>query len=168
MSNANLNNSGDKNSVAEQIKNFTVQGAAILTAAGPGLLIIVIVVAAVAAAYVEYQYHLAVVGDFALISGGSYGMFRFAVGSAGIQVAKANKWIPAFLFIAISLAFTLWSSFHVAPAADVLKIGGTDEAARVILLTILWMAFAGELVLGIFSFIMDKADEEGNADQGTV
>jgi hypothetical protein len=145
-----------KNSVAEQIKDFTVQGAAILTAAGPGLLIIVIVVAAIAASYIEYQYHQAVIGEFAIVSGGGYGMFRFAVGSAGIQVAKQNKWVPAFLFVAISLAFTLWSSYHVEPAAKLLKIGGTDDAAEIILLTVLWMAFAGELVLGIFSFIMEE------------
>jgi hypothetical protein len=164
-----LSNSNDSgNSVAEQIKNFTVQGAAILTAAGPGLLIIVIVVAAVAAAYVEWQYHAAVVGEFALITGGSYGMFRFAVGSAGIQMAKVDKWIPCFLFVAISLAFTLWSSFHVEPAAKILRIGGTEEAAEVILLTVLWMAFAGELVLGVFSFVMDRNGDEGNPDGGIV
>lgn len=147
-----------KNPVADQIKQFTIQGAQILTAAGPGLLIIVIVVAAVSAAYIEYQYHSQVIGQFAVVSGGGYGMFRFSVGTAGIQVAKENKWVPAFLFVAISLGFTIWSSFHIAPAAEILRIGGTPEAAEVILLTVLWMAFAGELVLGIFSYIMQDKD----------
>lgn len=151
-----------KKSVAEQIKRFTIQGAQILTASGPGLLIIVIVVAAVSAAYIEYQYHAKVIGDFAVVSGGGYGMFRFAVGTAGIQVAKENRWVPAFLFVAISLGFTIWSSFHIAPAAEILRIGGTVEAAQVILLTVLWMAFAGELVLGIFSYIMTDPDDESS------
>lgn len=149
-----------KKSVAEQIKQFTIQGAQILTAAGPGLLIIVIVVAAVSAAYIEYQYHSQVIGQFAVVSGGGYGMFRFSVGTAGIQVAKENKWVPAFLFVAISLGFTIWSSFHIAPAAEILRIGGTPEAAEIILLTVLWMAFAGELVLGIFSYIMQDQDKD--------
>lgn len=149
-----------KNSVADQIKQFTIQGAQILTAAGPGLLIIVIVVAAVSAAYIEYQYHSQVIGQFALVSGGGYGMFRFSVGTAGIQVAKENKWVAAFLFVAISLGFTIWSSFHIAPAAEILRIGGTPEAAEIILLTVLWMAFAGELVLGIFSYIMQDKDQD--------
>jgi hypothetical protein len=147
-----------KKSVAEQIRHFTIEGAAILTAAGPGLLIIVIVVAAMAASYIEYQYHEKVIGEFAIISGGGYGMFRFAVGTAGIQVAKENRWVPAFLFILISLIFTVWSSYHVASAAEILMVGGTQETAEVILLTVLWMAFAGELVLGIFSYIMQEKE----------
>ena len=147
-----------KKSVAEQIRHFTIEGAAILTAAGPGLLIIVIVVAAMAASYIEYQYHQEVIGQFAVISGGGYGMFRFAVGTAGIQVAKENRWIPAFLFLLISLIFTVWSSFHISAAAEILRIGGTPEAAEIILLTVLWMAFSGELVLGIFSYIMQEKE----------
>ena len=113
-----------KNRVSSQINDFTVQGAQIVTAAGPALLIIVVIVAAISAAYIEYQYHQAVIGQFAIVSGGGYGMFRFSVGTAGIQVAKQNKWIPAFLFVAISLAFTIWSSFHIAPAAEILRVGG--------------------------------------------
>lgn len=146
-----------KKSVAEQIQGFTIEGAQIVTAAGPALLILVIIVSAFSAAYIEYQYHAKVIGQFALVSGGGYGMFRFAVGTAGIQVAKENRWIPAFLFVAISLAFTIWSSFHVKPAAEILRIGGTVEAAEIILLTVIWMSFAGELVLGIFSYIMGSA-----------
>lgn len=156
-----------KSGVADQIKNFTIQAAHVLTAAGPGLLIIVIVVAAIAASYVEWVYHQKVIGDFAMVSGGGYGMFRFAVGSAGVQVAKENKWIPAFLFVFISLAFTLWSSYHVEAAAELLRIGGTKEAANIIILTVLWMAFAGELVLGIYSFIMSQRDDEGD-DEGEI
>ena len=82
-------------------------------------------------------------------------MFRFAVGGAGVQMAKINKWIPAAIFITVSLAFTIWSTFHVETAAGILRIGGTVEAARIILVTVLWTAFAGELALGIFSFSMD-------------
>ena len=146
----------NKNSnVAEQVTNFTRQSAAILTAAAPALLLIVILVAACAASYIEYLFHKEVVGEFAMVSGGCYGMFRFSVGGAGVQMAKVNKWIPCALFIAISLAFTIWSTFHIETAAEILKIGGTTDAAKVILLSVLWMAFAGELVLGIFSFSMD-------------
>ncbi|MEZ5044429.1 MAG: hypothetical protein R2828_31335 [Saprospiraceae bacterium] len=154
-----VQNSGQGNNAADQIKEFTIQAANVLTAAGPGLLIIVIIVAAIAAAYVEIQYHQKVVGDFAYISGGGYGMFRFAVGTAAVQVGKERKWIPATLFILISLVFTTWSSFHVGTAAEILRIGGTAEAAKMILLTILWTAFCGELCLGVFSFVMDKGDE---------
>lgn len=148
-----------KKPVAEQIKAFTIEAAQIVTAAGPAFLIIVILVSAGAAAYIEYQYHQAVIGQFALVSGGGYGMFRFAVGTAGIQVAKENRWIPAGLFVSISLAFTVWSSFHVGAAANILRTGGTVEAAEIILLTVLWMSFAGELVLGIFSYIMQDGDQ---------
>lgn len=144
-----------QNSAAEQVRDFTVEAAAIMTAAAPALLLIVILISAVAASYIEYLFHAEVVGQFAMISGSSYGMFRFAVGGAGIQMAKIEKWIPAALFVSISLGFTIWSTFHVQTAAEHLMIGGTAEAARVILLTILWTAFAGELVLGIFSYSMD-------------
>ncbi len=152
------------NSPAEQVRNFTVEAAAILTAAAPALLLIVILVAAVAASYVEYLFHQKVVGEFAMVSGGCYGMFRFAVGGAGVQMSKIQKWIPAAFFVAISLAFTVWSSYHVETAAKALMIGGTVEAANIIILTVLWTAFAGELVLGIFSYSMDlfKEAEEGN------
>lgn len=153
-------------SVAAQVTNFTRESAAILTAAAPALLLIVILVAAVAASYIEYLFHKEVVGEFAMVSGGCYGMFRFSVGGAGVQMAKVNRWIPCALFIAISLAFTIWSTFHVETAADILRIGGTTEAAKVILLSVLWMAFAGELVLGVFSFSMDmfkKKEDEAEA-----
>lgn len=155
------------NSAADQVRDFTVQGAAILTAGAPALLLIVILVAAVAASYIEYMFHQKVVGEFAMVSGGTYGMFRFAVGGAGVQMSKINKWIPAAIFVAISLAFTVWSSYHVETAARQMMIGGTVEAAKIILLTVLWTAFAGELVLGIFSYSMDlfKADE-GNSEEG--
>jgi len=156
--------------VAEQIKNFTTEAAAVLTAAAPALLIIVILAAAVAASYIEYLFQVKVVGEFAIVSGGTYGMFRFAVGGAGVQMAKLEKWIPTFLFIAISAAFTIWSSYHVGEAANQLMIGGTKEAAEIIILSVLWTAFAGELVLGIFSFTMDRAkdNEEGNSEEETV
>lgn len=153
---SNVRNSEQQSNVAEQIKSFTTESAAILTAAAPALLIIVILVAAVAASYIEYLFHFKVVGEFALVSGGTYGMFRFAVGGAGVQMAKLEKWIPTALFISISLAFTIWSSYHVEAAATNLMIGGTQAAAEIIILSVLWTAFAGELVLGIFSFTMDK------------
>lgn len=151
---------------AEQVRNFTIEAAAILTAAAPALLLIVILISAVAASYIEYAFHKEVVGQFAMVSGGSYGMFRFAVGGAGVQMAKIQRWIPAALFVAISLLFTAWSTYHVDTAAQQLMIGGTIEAARVILLTILWTAFAGELALGIFSYSMDlfKASQ-GNGEE---
>jgi hypothetical protein len=152
---------------AEQVRDFTIEAAAILTAAAPAFLLVVILVSAIAAAYVEYCFHHEVVGQFALVSGSSYGMFRFAIGGAAVQMAKIQRWIPAALFIIISLAFTLWSTFHVDTAAEQLMIGGTLEAAKVILLTILWTAFAGELALGIFSYSMDifkKAEDAGNSE----
>jgi len=150
-----LSNSGHK-SPAEQVRTATVEGAAIITAAAPGLLIIVILVAAVAASYIEYAFHEKVIGQFAIVSGSSYGMFRFAAGGAAVQMAKVQKWIPAGLFIGISLGFTVWSTFHIETAAKELMIGGTLKSAKVILLTIIWTAFAGELVLGIFSYAMDN------------
>lgn len=158
----------NSNSPAEQVRNFTIEAAAILTAAAPALLLIVILISAVAASYIEYAFHKEVVGQFAMVSGSSYGMFRFAVGGAGVQMAKIQKWIPAALFVAISLAFTAWSTYHVDTAAMELMVGGTVEAARIILLTILWTAFAGELALGIFSYSMDlfKAASEGNEEEG--
>ena len=153
---AKLKNSGNESqSPADQVRNFTVEAAAILTAAAPALLLVVILISAVAASYIEYAFHEQVVGKFAMVSGSSYGMFRFAVGGAGVQMAKIHKWIPAALFVTISLAFTIWSTYHVETAAQQLMIGGTLEAARIILLTILWTAFAGELTLGIFSYSMD-------------
>ncbi|MCB9298835.1 MAG: hypothetical protein H6559_37805 [Lewinellaceae bacterium] len=155
------------NSPAEQVRNFTIEAAAILTAGAPALLLIVILVSAVAASYIEYAFHKEVVGQFAMVSGSSYGMFRFAVGGAGVQMAKIQKWIPAGLFIAISLAFTAWSTYHVDTAARELMVGGTVEAARIILLTILWTAFAGELALGIFSYSMDLfRANQGNEQEG--
>lgn len=169
LSNSNQND----NSAATQVRNFTVEAAAILTAGAPALLLVVILVSAVAASYIEYAFHKEVVGQFAMASGGSYGMFRFAVGGAGVQMAKIQKWIPAAMFVTISLVFTAWSTYHVDTAARELMIGGTIEAARVILLTVLWSAFAGELVLGIFSYSMDlfkagqgNAEEEEEQDQG--
>lgn len=150
---------------AEQVRNFTIEAAAILTAAAPALLLVVILVAAVAASYIEYLFHQKVVGEFAMVSGGCYGMFRFAVGGAGVQMSKIQRWIPAAIFIAISLAFTVWSSYHVETAARMMMIGGTLEAAKIILLTVLWTAFAGELVLGIFSYSMDVF-KVGNSEEG--
>jgi hypothetical protein len=167
MAKVNQNSEPRNTTPAEQVRNATIEAAAIVTAAAPAFLLVVILVSAVAAAYIEYAFHEQVVGQFAMISGSSYGMFRFAVGGAAVQMAKIHRWIPAALFVAISLAFTLWSTFHVDTAAEQLMIGGTLEAAKVILLTILWTAFAGELVLGIFSYSMDvfkRAQEEGNAD----
>lgn len=157
------------NSAADQVRNFTIEAAAILTAGAPALLLIVILVSAVAAAYIEYAFHEQIVGQFAMVSGGSYGMFRFAVGGAGVQMAKIHKWIPAGLFVTISLAFTVWSTYHVDTAAEILRIGGTAEAAQIILLTILWTAFAGELALGIFSYSMDlwKLDQGNEGDGET-
>lgn len=165
---SNFTDNKKEETVAGQVQNFTTQSAAILTAAAPALLLIVILVAAVAASYIEYLFHKEVVGQFAMVSGGCYGMFRFSVGGAGVQMAKVNRWIPCALFVAISLAFTIWSTFHVETAAEILMIGGTKEAAKVILLSVLWMAFAGELVLGVFSFSMDmfkKNEEEAEAVQ---
>jgi hypothetical protein len=167
MSKVNQNSEPRNTTPAEQVRNATIEAAAILTAAAPGFLLIVILVSAIAAAYIEYAFHYEVVGQFAMISGSSYGMFRFSIGGAAVQMAKIHRWIPAALFIAISLAFTLWSTFHVDTAAEQLMIGGTIEAARMILLTILWTAFAGELALGIYSYSMDifkKAKDEGNSE----
>lgn len=145
-----------QNSIAEQVKEFTTEAAAILTAAAPAFLLLVILVAACAASYIEYLFHADIVGaNFAYVSGGSYGLFRFSVGGAGVQMAKINRWVPAALFVAISLAFTVWSTFHVGAAAELLRVGGSAESAEIILTTILWTAFAGELVLGVFSFSMD-------------
>lgn len=156
--------------VAKQIRDFTIEAAAVLTAAAPAFLIVVILAAAIAASYIEYMFHASVVGQFAIVSGGTYGAFRFAVGGAGVQMAKINRWIPCALFVAMSLAFTIWSSYHVETAAEHLMIGGTKEAAEIIILTLLWTAFAGEMALGIFSFSMDvfKKKEEGNSEEGTV
>ena len=75
---------------------------------------------------------------------------------AAVQMAKVNKYVPCGIFLLISLGFTIWSTFHVEEAASQLMIGGSIESAKVILITILWTAFAGELVLGIFSFVMDS------------
>lgn len=157
-----------ENSVAKQIRNFTIEAAAVITAAAPAFLVLVILAAAIAAGYTEYLFHQQTVGQFAIVSGGTYGAFRFSVGGAGIQMAKINRWIPCALFVGMSLAFTIWSSYHVDVAAAALMIGGTLEAAKIIILTLLWTAFSGELALGIFSYSMDvfRKEEEGNGGQG--
>ena len=131
-----------------------------------------IVVAAVSASYIEYLFHETTVGSFAMVSGGCYGAFRFSVGGAAVQMAKVNKYVPCGIFLLISLGFTIWSTFHVEEAASQLMIGGSIESAKIILITILWTAFSSELVLGIFSFVMDSELEKplsivtGNEKEG--
>lgn len=123
----------------------------LLTAVTPVFLIITIVGIATLNGYLEYLHYHKVIGPAAWVPGFIFASIRFGSGLGGIHLFKAGEWIRGGFFVIVSVGLTFWASAHASSMAESIAVAtGQIDNARVMILTGLWVALLGELMIATY------------------
>lgn len=142
----------------DQEKTFEQQATAfagglvnLLTAVTPVFLIITIVGIATLNGYLEYLHYSKVIGAVAWVPGFIFASIRFGSGLGGIHLFKAGEWIRGGFFVLVSVGLTFWASAHAGSMAESIAVAtGQVYNAKVMILTGLWVALLGELMIATY------------------
>lgn len=123
----------------------------ILTAITPVFLVVTILGIALLNGYLEYLHYFAVIGSAAWVPGFIFASIRFGSGLGGIHLFKSGQIMRGIFFLAVSVGLTFWASAHSASMAQSIAISQLQiENARVLILTGLWVALIGELMIATY------------------
>ena len=123
----------------------------ILTAITPVFLIVAILGIATLNGYLEYLHYSAVIGAAAWVPGFIFASIRFGSGLGGIHLFRTGQTMRGLFFLAVSIGLTFWASAHASSMAATIAIAvGQIENAKVMILTGLWVALLGELMIATY------------------
>jgi len=145
-----------ESSFEHQIEAFTTGLVSAITALSPLLLIIIILGIAGANGFVEYLYQLGIFGSYAIVPAVLVAGLRFASGMGGIALIKKAKYIVGIFFMAVSLALTFYTWWHVDTIAETIAPAAVKSATFTISM-ILWGGFVGELMIAAYMGSMSKS-----------
>lgn len=151
------------NAAARMVVNF-------LSAITPLFLILSILGIAGFTGYMEYTFYRDIIGGFAFIPGVLYALIRFGAGLGGIRLFKLRHFIQGVFFVLVSVALTIWTSYHVGTIAGIIATDpGKVDSARYLLTTMLWTALIGEVMIAvIMSVHKDETRNETDGVTGSV